>query len=288
MVRPLTYRFRNVQGGLYLDEDEGIIRGWSNDPKRDNQKWVLVPDEDGWNIKNVKTGLYASSIDLSVDHGLKATSIKSVWCANSHGTGYSMYLRGAQGLQVIELFKGEHKNGTPVNIVPWIPDSQLNAQQLWELEEVMEDPQLQDQYKGPIPAGTYRIHNTQTNTALALDHGKKDEGTRVSSWYASAGPHQSWIFELGSNGYHIKNGSSGRYLHYEDPKVGSGLTCRSEPVEWTVTQADRGHLIHIAKEESILVMELDNGDKNDGAKVSLQDNDSERKENQKWRIELVA
>ncbi|KAG9022696.1 hypothetical protein FS837_006217 [Tulasnella sp. UAMH 9824] len=279
MVLPVTYRIRNVQGGLYLDEDEGTIRGWANEPHKDSQKWVFEPAGNGWHIKNIKTNLYVSSSGDSDDHGLKASSNKDVWLVYNHGSGYSMTLKGGIGLQVIDLLGGGSKKGTPVNIVPWIDNAEQNAQQLWELEEVTENPQFQDKYKGPIPAGTYRIHNVLNNDALELLEGKSDDGTRVHHWPADAGPHQNWIFELGTKGYRIKNGASGTYLHNEKYKAGSQLTCRSAFVEWTVTQADRGFMIHTAKDESTWVIDLESG-------VTLRPD--ENKEAQKWRIELVV
>ncbi|KAG8918369.1 hypothetical protein FRC00_012557 [Tulasnella sp. 408] len=281
MVLPIVYRLRNVKGGIYLDEREDSIGGWPNDPQSESQKWILEPGQDGWHLKNLKSKLYASSISHQGDNSLKASSIKDIWWFYNRGTGYALCLKASDPLKAIDLSKGGSKPGTHVNVLPYDTSAE---QQLWELEEV-KDPQLSGQYKGPIPPGTYRIHNILTNTALDLAGGKKDEGMKVHSWSAHGGPNQNWIFESGTDGYRIKNGTSGTYLRSEELAPGSELTCRSASVEWTVTQADKGFMIHtVGESEADLVIELDGGD--NGVRPRVRANKDT--DNQKWRIEFVV
>ncbi|KAG8895936.1 hypothetical protein FRC01_012120 [Tulasnella sp. 417] len=302
MVQAGTYRLRNVKSGTYLDEsnkDKDNIHGWESRPENNNQKWILEPAGEGFRIKNAEHGRYVSVSGPRDGADVKASSgDRDVWTFKDQGRGYAIYLQGSG--HVLDLDQGKEKNGT--NVAVW---GYTGAhQQLWSLEEVGGGPrggqpsaqpsgQQQDQYanyrgdgqqqyQGAVPEGTYRVHNVLTGTALDLAGGKSDEGTPVIAWSVGSGANQTWTFESGSKGYRIKNGASGSYLGYDGFSEGSLLQGRSQPVEWTVTQADNGYQLHPAQNPG-WVLDLAEGKREDGAKICLWSN--KNGDNQKWKID---
>jgi len=293
MVQAGTYRIRNVRSGTYLDESDknkDTIHGWDSRPQNDNQKWILEPADGGFRIKNLEHGRYVSVSGRDNNAPVKASSgDRDVWTFEDKGRGrYAIYLQGTQ--QVIDLDKGKEENGTRISIWRYNNDEW----QQWELQRVEGGPsggnnQPQpgggqwpvQQYQGAVPAGTYRIHNVHSGTALDLAGGKRDDGTAVIGWSVGQGSNQTWTLESGQNGYRIKNGASGTYLSYTNLTEGELLVGRSQGVEWTVTQADQGYQIHPAQNQN-LVLDLASGSKEDGAKICLWGNKNGN--NQKWRI----
>ncbi|KAG8910018.1 hypothetical protein FRC00_009015 [Tulasnella sp. 408] len=297
MVLAATYRLRNVRGGIYLEESDqhqDTIHGWSSNPKDEGQKWVFEPAGTGWRIKSLKHGRYVSASGNQKETPLKA-SIWSpdIWVIRNHGRGHAIYRKDSD--LVIDLTGGKDLNGTLVNLRPFSGAQE----QLWEMKEV--EGQVKDldprqlQYKGAVPPGTYRVHSVHANTALDLYGGGKDENTPVLSYSVHTGPNQIWTFETGTYGYRIKNVASGTYLGFKElpkgkddpatgkpPSQGTELAGHSQPVEWTVTQADKGYLIHWAENQE-LVIDLAEGKTQDGTKIIVWPQHGG--DNQKWRIE---
>ncbi|KAG8897822.1 hypothetical protein FRC00_003772 [Tulasnella sp. 408] len=307
MVQAGTYRLRNVKSGTYLDEsdkNQDTVHGWDSRPQNDNQKWILEPaGDESFRIKNLEHGRYVAVSGPKDGAPVKASSgDRDVWTFKNQGRGYAIYLQGTG--HVIDLDQGKDENGTRVSVWGYTGAHQ----QLWDLEQVeggrggsygqqqqQQQPsgQQQDQwsnyrgdgqqqYQGAIQPGTYRVHNVFTNTALDLAGGKSDDNTPVIAWSQGSGANQTWSFESGSRGYRIKNGASGSFLGYDGFSEGSLLAGRSQPVEWTVTQADQGYQIHPADNPG-WVLDLAEGKKDDGAKICLWSN--KNGDNQKWRLE---
>ncbi|KIO34198.1 hypothetical protein M407DRAFT_240784 [Tulasnella calospora MUT 4182] len=298
MVQAGTYRLRNVKSGTYLDEsnkDKGKIHGWENRPQNNNQKWVFEPaGQDSFRIRNAEHGRYVSTNGAHDNADVKAsTGDQDVWTFKNEGRGYAIYLQGSN--HVIDLDMGKDDDGTRVSIWPYTGAHW----QLWDLEEVgggsrggqpsgqpggnqWSSGNQQQQYRGAVQTGRYRVHNVHTGTALDLAGGKPDDGTPVIAWSSGTGSNQTWNLEAGSNGYRFRNGASNTYLGYTNLEQGELLCGRGGPVEWTVTPADQGYHIHPAQNQN-LVLDLAEGKRDDGAKICLwAKNDGN---NQKWRFD---
>ncbi|KAG8950033.1 hypothetical protein FRC04_008113 [Tulasnella sp. 424] len=296
MVQPGTYRIRNVKGGTYLDEsakNPDTVHGWDN-RDNDNQKWEIQDAGNGsFHIKNVGHGRYLSASGARDNTPVKASDNQTEWTFKDQGRGYTIQYQG--GNHVVDLDEGNNDNGTRVSLWGYTGAHQ----QLWELQQIgggssggqQRSDQWsnfpgdgQQQYVGAVPAGTYRVLNVFTNTALDLAGGSANDGTAVVAWSAGTGNNQEWTLESGSNGYRFKNGASGTYLSYANLNQGELLVGKGgpvQPVEWTVTQADQGFQIHPAQNPQ-LVIDLAEGKKDDGAKICLWDNNNNA--NQKWNF----
>ncbi|KAG8894091.1 hypothetical protein FRC01_013168, partial [Tulasnella sp. 417] len=248
----------------------------------------------GFRIKNLEHGRYVAVSGPHNNADVKASNNdRDVWVFQDRGNGrYSIVLEGSN--HCLDLDYGKDENGTRISVWPYKGDQW----QQWYLEQSDRggsgrpqpsggdqwstgNQQQQQQYRGAVQPGTYRIHNVHTNTALDLAGGRTDNGTPVIAWSVGNGTNQSWTLESGQSGYRMKNGASGTYLGYNNLEQGELLCGRTQPVEWTVTRADQGYQIHPANNQN-LVLDLAEGKREDGAKICLWSNNNQN--NQKWNI----
>lgn len=292
-IQPGTYRLKNAKSGTYFDASvshPGQVHGWACRPENENQKWVVEPRGGGHVLRNAGNNQYASVSGTENGTRVQASGNPTEWRIEEKDGAYAVYVSGSQS--VIDLDMGRCENGTSISIWYYTGDHQ----QKWHFEEASGGGQQQPQgyggqgegrYVGDVPPGVYRIHNSFSGTALDLSGAKGDDGTPCIGYQVTNGANQTWRFEPGSNGYRLKNVASGTYAGYrshEQPTDGVLLTGNQNPVEWQVKLVDQGHQLHLAS-NPILVLDLAEGSRVDGAKICLWTN--KNGQNQKWRLELA-
>lgn len=307
-IRDGVYRIKNVRSGTYFDNSASkrdVIHGWAS-RDNDNQKWEVNRRGDGYTIKNVASGRYASASSSDNGTDVKAREEPTEWHIEEDDGAYVIKRHGSNA--VIDLDKGDKDNGTCINV--W---AQTNAkQQRWEFESVGggggggeggygrrdedrgegasygshagQQPVAPPNrgYQGPVQPGRYVIKNLQTGTVIDLAAGRSDEGAPIVGWSQGGGDNQKWDFEYGQSGYRIRNAASGTYLGHQGDANEATLMCgHSQAVEWDVKQSDQGY--QFQRVGSNYVLDLARGSAENGAQVCLWSNNSAP--NQKWSVD---
>ncbi|KAF8691611.1 Ricin-type beta-trefoil lectin domain-like, partial [Rhizoctonia solani] len=132
-----------------------------------------------------------------------------------------------------------------------------------------------------IVPGRYRIKNHASWTTLDESGGG---GGAISGWTQNDGDNQHWDVNIGEDGtYTIRNAASGLSLFADGAYDGSKVSASEERVGWHVEQHDEGWA-YIIYPGSGHVVDLDNGNAEDGTSVSLWGRNDESKQ-QQWFFE---
>jgi len=315
MVSPGTYRIRNAKSHTIFDlsRKEGHeIHGWQ-EHDQNNQHWYLQRSGDGWFIKNVESGTYASVSGNNNGSKLRGSGNPFTWNLIQSGDDYFIGVPGDN--HVADLDMGRQDNGATIHL--W--DRTGAQQQKWKFEKISDNPGQsegggyqppQQQYQPPpqqpyqpppqqpqqpqqppqqpcpVSPGTYVLKNVKTGTVFDLSRGMANEGADIFGYQSNGGNNQKWQVQPTGHGQNmtIRNLETNTYAAFPNQSFQQGILVKasSQPQEFTLTAADRGIYISPAQQPGY-VLDLARGSDENGTEICVWQNNQQ--DNQKWYFE---
>ncbi|MDE6657121.1 MAG: RICIN domain-containing protein, partial [Oscillospiraceae bacterium] len=228
-----TYRFKNVNSGLYLEvasaeaKNGANVQQWGSDGSETHNIWKLYPAGDGYYYIISAIGDGATfALDVAGKKTDNGTNV-DIYQHNSGTNQQFMLTQNADGSYKIRTRISGEKSA--VEIADASKESGANAQQ-WEINGVnCQDWILESVADTGVTMDTsvmYTFTNLNSGLALEIADGKIEDNANIQQWAINDYDNQKWILKAFGSGnyYYICSARDTNYvLKAEGNKNGSNI-----------------------------------------------------------------